>query len=263
MSQQLATNGASGTVSPKSTKVCLLAISGPSCSGKTTLARLLRDAIQNGTFIIHEDDFYLEDKDIPKKEVSPGVLLEDWDCIESLDLDGFLAQLMYIKETGRLGPGFESKEDKNSVGQVDLDFERIQHLGGMLREMVVRMPGCKVVIVDGFLLYPDAMAQIRDLFDVKLFLNSRYEVLKSRREARTGYVTLEAFWTDPPGYWDQIVWPNFVKDHAFLWEEGRSIKKDVVDKLGINVMPAIAEGNMTECFAWACRSLQEYLEEEA
>lgn len=40
-----------------SRKAIIVGISGPSSSGKTTLARLLRDVFPN-TFILHEDDFY-------------------------------------------------------------------------------------------------------------------------------------------------------------------------------------------------------------
>lgn len=38
-------------------KALIVALSGCSSSGKTTLARLLRDIVPN-TFILHEDDFY-------------------------------------------------------------------------------------------------------------------------------------------------------------------------------------------------------------
>jgi nicotinamide/nicotinate riboside kinase len=38
-------------------KAIVIGISGCSSSGKTTLARLLRDIFPN-TFILHEDDFY-------------------------------------------------------------------------------------------------------------------------------------------------------------------------------------------------------------
>jgi len=38
-------------------KAIIVGISGCSSSGKTTLARLLRDIFPN-TFILHEDDFY-------------------------------------------------------------------------------------------------------------------------------------------------------------------------------------------------------------
>lgn len=43
------------------TNAILVGISGPSSSGKTTLARLLRDIFAN-VFILHEDDFYKTDK---------------------------------------------------------------------------------------------------------------------------------------------------------------------------------------------------------
>lgn len=38
-------------------RALIVALSGCSSSGKTTLARLLRDIFPN-TFILHEDDFY-------------------------------------------------------------------------------------------------------------------------------------------------------------------------------------------------------------
>ncbi|CAM1509466.1 Fc.00g032050.m01.CDS01 [Cosmosporella sp. VM-42] len=38
-------------------KALIVALSGCSSSGKTTLARLLRDIFPN-TFILHQDDFY-------------------------------------------------------------------------------------------------------------------------------------------------------------------------------------------------------------
>ena len=41
-------------------KAVIVGISGCSSSGKTTLARLLRDIFPN-TFILHEDDFYKQD----------------------------------------------------------------------------------------------------------------------------------------------------------------------------------------------------------
>jgi nicotinamide/nicotinate riboside kinase len=43
------------------TNTLVVGISGASSSGKTTLSRLLRDIFPN-TFILHEDDFFKEDK---------------------------------------------------------------------------------------------------------------------------------------------------------------------------------------------------------
>ncbi|KAG9921775.1 hypothetical protein KCV02_g11029, partial [Aureobasidium melanogenum] len=93
-------------------KAVLIGVSGVSSSGKTTLARLLRDIIPN-TFILHEDDFYKTDQEIPVNKDG----LQDWDCLESLDLDSLDKALDFIKTHGYLPSNLESKEDKNAVGE--------------------------------------------------------------------------------------------------------------------------------------------------
>jgi nicotinamide/nicotinate riboside kinase len=54
-----------GQTVESSKKTIIIGLSGPSSSGKTTLARLLRTIFEiDGrvrTFIIHEDDFYYPD----------------------------------------------------------------------------------------------------------------------------------------------------------------------------------------------------------
>ena len=91
----------------------LLGISGPSSSGKTTLARLLRDIYPNA-FILHEDDFYKTDTDIP---LHPETGLQDWDCLEAIDLPALESALTFIRREGMPPPEFVSKEDKNLVGE--------------------------------------------------------------------------------------------------------------------------------------------------
>ncbi|KAF2218333.1 P-loop containing nucleoside triphosphate hydrolase protein [Elsinoe ampelina] len=236
----------------RSSKVLLVGISGVSSSGKTTLSRLLRDIIPD-TFILHEDDFYKTDTEIP---FSNGV--QDWDCLESLDLPAMEAALRHIKEHGTSPPGLVSKEDRNSVGEVNIDQPVIQKLKKETLERSQNRDDVKVAIVDGFLLFAEEMKNVRDLFDVKLFLRTDYQTAKGRREARKGYVTLEGFWEDPPGYVDKIVWPNYVKDHAFLFEDGNvegKVKEDLCASLGIEVMPDTAQGDMTACLQWAYASL--------
>ncbi|PNS20991.1 Nicotinamide riboside kinase [Sphaceloma murrayae] len=235
----------------------LVAISGPSSSGKTTLSRLLRDIFPT-TFILHEDDFYKPDSEIPVKN---GIA--DWDCLESLDLSALKAALQHIKAQGTSPPGLESKEDRNSVGEVAVDADVVERFKAEAKA-AGWAKGRKVAIVDGFLLFSEEMREIRDLFDVKLFLRTDYRTAKTRRENRKGYVTLEGFWEDPPGYVDQIVWPNYVKDHAFLFEggdvEGTAIEP-LCRELGIEIMPDEAQGHMTECLGWAYRILKSQLQE--
>lgn len=94
---------------------------------------------------------------------------------------------------------------------------------------------------------------------------SRHKKAKARREARSGYVTLEGFWEDPPGYVDKVVWPNYVKDHSFLFVDGNVeglLDEAVCSDMAIEAMPLSAEDNMTKCLDWACRILERKLKAE-
>lgn len=234
--------------------VLLIGISGPSSSGKTTVSRLLRDIFPKTT-ILHLDDFYLTDVEVPVKD---GV--QDWDCLESLDVKGLRDALIYIKTHGNSPLDFVSKEDQNSVGEHGVAKDVVEGLKARVDKMV-RERGWEtpIAIVDGFLLFAESMKEIRELFDVRLFLRTSYETAKRRREARSGYVTLEGFWEDPPGYVDKIVWPNYVQDHAFLFKEKDvegDLDEEVCGKLDIKGMPREAEQNMTYCLNWAVRELE-------
>ncbi|OAK98046.1 P-loop containing nucleoside triphosphate hydrolase protein [Phaeosphaeriaceae sp. SRC1lsM3a] len=235
----------------------LLGISGPSSSGKTTLSRLLRDIFPpSKLFILHLDDFYLTDAEIP---VRNGV--QDWDCLESLNLPQLHDALQHIKQHGTSPQWLESKEDQNSVGEHGVSsevVERLRHEVAMWFDGNEAWRDRRICVVDGFLLFSEDMKDIRALFDVKLFLRTSYETAKQRREARTGYVTIEGFWEDPPGYVDQVVWPNYVQDHKFLFEQGdvkQDLHESVCKEVGIHGMPREAEENMEKCLAWAIEVL--------
>lgn len=238
-------------------KAILIGISGVSSSGKTTLARLLRDIFPS-VFILHEDDFYKTDADIPVN----GNGVQDWDCLESINLVDFEKALSHIKCHGSLPDWLASKEDQNSVGDARVSSERVAELKEEARSFDFEPQHLPIAIIDGFLLYSENMKSIRELFDVKLFLRTDFHTAKTRREARSGYVTLETFWKDPPRYVDEVVWPNYAKEHAFLFEDGNVegvLKEDVLQQLGITTMPKDAEGNMTACTVWAFEVVKNYL----
>ena len=234
-------------------------ISGVSSSGKTTLARLLRDIFPN-TFVLHEDDFYKPDAEIPLNPSADNVA--DWDCLESLNLPKLRDALSYIQQHGTSPPDLNSKEDKNSVGEVNVNQAVVDDLhwkaGRWMFEDVL-----PIAIIDGFLLYSEEMKEVRELFNVKLLLRTDYKTAKERREARTGYVTIEGFWEDPPGYVDKVVWPNYVKDHAFLFKDGNvegEVRQDVLDRLDIKAMPLEMQGNMTAVLEWAYQLIEEAMQ---
>lgn len=238
-------------------KAILLGISGVSSSGKTTLARLLRDILPQ-TFILHEDDFYKTDTEIPVN--ADGV--EDWDCLDSINLPDLGKALRHIKTQGTLPEWLESKEDQNSVGESGVSKDCIAELKAQSDDLFLGNQRVPIAIIDGFLLFSEEMNSIRELFDVKLFLRTDYKTAKMRREARSGYVTLEGFWKDPPGYVDDVVWPNYVKEHAFLFEGGDvegTLKEDLLRQLDIRSMPKEAQGNMTHCVKWAFEVVREFL----
>jgi len=148
----------------------IVGISGVSSSGKTTLARLLRD-IWPRTFILHEDDFYWPDAQIPLKD---GVA--DWDCLESIDISTLRSSLNYIKAHAVLPPDLRSKEDQNDVGKSGVDQNVVaywQKRAGELCDAGGGEDRCPpIAVIDGFLLYSPEMKEVWDLLDLRLFLRT-------------------------------------------------------------------------------------------
>ncbi|KAI0602249.1 P-loop containing nucleoside triphosphate hydrolase protein [Biscogniauxia sp. FL1348] len=283
---------------PEKRGAIIVGISGASSSGKTTLARLLRDVFPN-TFILHEDDFYRPETELPMKD---GLL--DWDCAEALNIPDMTRALEHIRAEGTFPPFVDSKEDQNSIGACPVSAAKLAAMKAKVAAWLApgqpghalitsssssspltnsssSSPPPRICLLDGFLLYaPPAdpatatAAPLRtvttSLLDVRLFLLVGRAQATRRREARDGYVTLEGFWTDPPGYVDKVVWPNYVASHAWLFERG-DVEAGVLDERvlareGILAPPRPPgeEGppDMESTFEWAVEVLMRRLEEE-
>lgn len=185
-----------------------------------------------------------------------------------MDVDLLQDMLEFVKGSGRVKTkeeGFEGKEDKNEIGDVKVDKDVVGEWRERFGRLFVELFGdreVKIAIVDGFLLYSEEMGRVREVFDVRLLLRTSHDTVKRRREGRKGYVTLEGFWEDPEGYVDAIVWPNYVKDHKFLFEEGNvegELDREMCGKLGIEAMEGVKEEDMTSVFSWACGVLEKKL----
>jgi nicotinamide/nicotinate riboside kinase len=371
-------------------KATIIGISGPSSSGKTTLARLLQrifcgvnltpNASTNtslNTFIIHEDDFYFPDDQydkyplpyslshlsnpiksnpilippqptnqqtnpsrIPTVTLPSGKQIQDWDTAAAIDIPFLSKALTYVRENGTLPPRLRSKEDQNDEGESGVPDGIVSELRDVVERSLsssCSSMGKTVAFLEGFLLFspPDgSMGEIKeeqhilrpvhDTINLHLFLPAPYELVKARREGRSGYVTigpapdvstttttadtnttdtkaanetadidLEAeddrppqnFWTDPPGYVDDIVWPRYVEDHSWLLiadekgkesrsggksesgkvddladlvtrvGDGRRVRRDV----GVEVAPGCGEEGMEIVLRWAVKLILEYL----
>jgi nicotinamide/nicotinate riboside kinase len=107
------------------------------------------------------------------------------------------------------------------------------------------------------------MAAIQEHMDIKLFLRVSYAKAKARREARSGYATIEGFWEDPPGYVDKIVWPNYVAEHKWMFEDGNvegKLKEDVLEQWGIKAqLDKGPDVDMETTLKWAVETLMKEL----
>ncbi|KAM3521720.1 hypothetical protein MY4038_008923 [Beauveria bassiana] len=238
-------------------KALVVAISGCSSSGKTTLSRLLRDIFPS-TFILHEDDFYKTDKDIP---INNGVA--DWDCAEAIDIPAMTEAVAYIRQHAEIPPTLNSIEDQNSVGKNPVPDALINELRARVSAAIPSSHPLRddddarllrLCLFDGFLLYSKSMTELAPSLDIKILLRASHAQAKARREARDGYVTLEGFWKDPPGYVDHVVWPNYVKEHAWLFENGDvegEYRQEVLQKEDIVVPKGGAlDPDMAETLQW-------------
>ncbi|OLN92069.1 Nicotinamide riboside kinase [Colletotrichum chlorophyti] len=253
-----------------SSNAVIVGLSGCSSSGKTTLARLLRDIFPN-TFILHEDDFYKPESELPTKN---GLL--DWDCPEAISIPDMDKALTHIRENGTFPPFVDSKEDQNSVGMCPVSNAKISAMKAKVEAWLKPdNPGhaifiegkLTVCLFDGFLLYCKEMEATMKLIDIKLFLLVSRAKATQRREARDGYVTLEGFWKDPPGYVDKIVWPNYVDAHAWLFKDGNvegSLDENVLGEKGIKAQ--VGKGvdiDMETTLEWTVDTIIAELEKRA
>ncbi|KAI5852630.1 nicotinamide riboside kinase-like protein 2 [Morchella snyderi] len=232
-------------VPPSPPPPLLLGLSGLSNSGKTTLSRLLRRVFP-GSFILHQDDFFVTESGLP---IVDGDV--DYDCVESIDFVGLKKALGHIREHGELPGDLVSREDQNSVGESGVGDEVVEECVARVREAGMGAGRARLAVVDGFLLFHDE--EVLGMLDLGMFLRAPYDKAKQRREARTGYVTIEGFWEDPPGYFDKIVWPNYVKAHKHLFIDGDvsgTLDPEVMKTKNI-VSPPEVDMHMSKILPWA------------
>ncbi|KAK9462919.1 P-loop containing nucleoside triphosphate hydrolase protein [Lipomyces oligophaga] len=223
--------------------IILIGISGPSSSGKSTLARLLV-ALFPGSFILHEDDFYKPEADIPVKN---GVV--DWDCPGAIDFPQLFGALEYIKKNKKLPEDVAYKEDQNPIGIPPLSIEEAIEIKNTVLGSLTNLDSLQFCVIDGFLLYNDP--SIIETLDLRILLRAPHDLLKSRRETRNGYATLEGFWVDPPEYFDKYVWPGYIESHKHLFANG-DVDADLSEyahNLNIHAIPAL-ELPMADLLKW-------------
>lgn len=201
-------------------RIVLVGIGGASSSGKTTVAKIL-NSITKDSIILHKDDFFKSDEEIP---IDKETGFENWDCPEAINFDAFVEEVEYLKKNGVFSINSKTRFKSDTGGAVDIiESDLIDSLTAKLNKLIDEN-NLHIVYVDGFLLHHDP--NIIKLFDINLLLLASYKTLKERRAARNGYLTQESYWVDPPGFFDGIVYPSYKKAYSYLF-----INHDVEDKI--------------------------------
>ena len=261
---------------------------------------------------------------IPYTTLPNGKTLQDWDTVDALDIQRLAKALSHVREHGSLPPYLTSIQDLNQQTESGVADAVVEELRTIVAGRLARAQGHgsgggkrTLAFLEGIMLYSPPVSEeddghilrpIHQNIDVRLFLPTAYEDVKTRREARTGYATSgpaqqpalpqrssssvdaaskdgqeaqkentqpQTFWQDPPGYVDDIVWPHYVQDHAWLllpenepWRDvdteelvkkvGRGI--DARTDLGVAVAPGRGSKPMTELLTWAVEEVLKYWE---
>lgn len=260
--------------------IFLLAISGPSSTGKTTLAHLLSHVFSldpqiSVPLILHADDFCREIEDIP---TDPATGYVDADGPEGVNFARMVETLDHVKasakagETSLLPPGFQGwyadafpDQAAKALGMVpasllaELKGEVVAALG---LTQLPDMARYRIVILEGFLLYHHA--DVRRRLDAKLFVRLDHAEAKKRRFTRPGYGSAEAkqdeFWKTED-YFEKMVWKNYVLAHGAMFVGGDvegEVDELVAREWGVMVQQRVNQG-VEETLRWAVKAVLEEL----
>jgi nicotinamide/nicotinate riboside kinase len=178
-----------------------------------TATRILRKVLNN-TSVLYQDDFYKPEEQVP---IDSKTQLANWDCPDSVNFEKMANLITFTKSNGgQLPVDYASNEESNvHDGSALISPEALLELERILSPL----RDFQFVFVDGFMLYYND--EVLKQLDCKVSFNCSYDTLKSRRDKRQGYHTVEGYWVDPPNYFQKIVWPEYEKLMAF-YEERRA-----------------------------------------
>ena len=142
----------------------LIGIAGGSGCGKSTLSYGLRDKYPDLIEVVHFDDYQKEEVDVPFFEG-----MRNWDHPDAINFEQLCQDLLQLKDnqtvkvmtkSSILNPTYEEKG-------------RIQHI----------LEPKKIIIVEGYMTLQNN--KIRDLFDLKIFLDIPIDESMKRRDKIT------------------------------------------------------------------------------
>ncbi|HKW12245.1 MAG TPA: uridine kinase [Gemmatimonadaceae bacterium] len=144
-----------------SVKPLIIGIAGGTGSGKSTVARNVAKALSTSSVaFIDMDAYYRNFAHVPPDERRQI----NWDHPDAFDWDVLLEQLAAL------------------VSGVSIDKPVYDFVTHTRSAQIARIPAAEVVVVDGILLFADA--RVRDLCDVKVFVDADADIRLIRRLRR-------------------------------------------------------------------------------
>lgn len=228
-------------------RTIIIGVTGASSSGKSTLAYLLKSILPS-TEIIHQDDFFKLEKDVPYDPIRKD---RDWDCPDAIDMDAMTQTLRVLLDPLKFGSNPKAVVRDSGNGYYnyamsstepprnDANFTNKDTVVDQLRNQVESKlkslsndMNFRIFLLDGFLILPDT--NLLEMLKITLFFKTNYQSLKYRREKRL-YTVEGNVWVDPPGYFDTFVWPGYYKYHKDLFLSGD--QESFVKQTGGNLKP--------------------------
>lgn len=219
--------------------VLTIGVSGSSSSGKTTLCASLSSVLpsclsRTGTrlLFLHCDAYGKDFADLPKA-ASGGLDADSRDSVEFAEIHGAIDHIRHTAQLPEDYPRHEFIENDLRRAQQQLDPAFVTNvLLSLDRASIDWGAFSAIAVIDGFLLYHDPA--LRSKLDLKLLMRTSKEEAKQRRFGRYGKNAAvedsEEFWKTR-SYFEDCVWPNYVKEHAFIFPN-RDVEATVdVDEL--------------------------------
>ncbi|MEM1189550.1 MAG: uridine kinase [Pseudomonadota bacterium] len=146
-------------------KRCLIAIAGPSGSGKSLFAQTLceevrRDAPQLGVALLREDAYYRDQKELPLEDRA----LVNYDHPDAIEQDLLLEHLQRLR------------------GGEAVDTPLYDYAQHTRRDATTRVEPAPVILVEGILLLTHSA--LRDYFDIRFFMDTPLDICLLRRIER-------------------------------------------------------------------------------
>ncbi|XP_012261926.2 nicotinamide riboside kinase 1 [Athalia rosae] len=181
----------------------VVGLAGVTCSGKTSLSNKIHAKLSDSV-IVNQDDYFLP-VDSPRHTFIPELNHINFDILSSLDMQKMHRDVLNILRNRKSENGCNGSSGTK-----------------------------KVLIIEGFLIY--GYKPISDLCDLKYFITLDQEVCWDRRKIRTYEPP------DVPGYFDKIVWPEYLKhkseildnkysDHGIKLIDGLRSKEDIFEQV--------------------------------